>query len=246
MNSVLAYPQSLPSAPIVHRPTTDWPAGVLTREQMNRALDELSFRFVVASRMARAPVLDFGCGEGLAAAAALTRGAHVYAIDPDEGAIRRLLAGVPSQQHCRLRTRVASLLGTGFKGVYFDAIHAARVLQDFDGVGVESVLKKFHRWLHPNGRLFISALTPIGAFWNPFTREYQRRCELGERWPGYIEDVAQFAGHEGDTRAIHLLDEATLRHELEAAGFAIDEIRCAPLAWDNTQISCAAIARRRP
>jgi len=227
------------------RTTAPRPSG-LTRKALNRALDELSLKFVIASRTAKAPVLDFGCGEGVATVAALARGAHVCAVDSDEADIARLLARVPSQQHRRLRARAGSLLEIDFKGVPFDSIHAARVLQEFDGTGVERLLQKFFRWLYPDGRLFISTLTPRGEFWNAFGREFLRRRVQGARWPGYIEEVSQFTGNDSDAMALHLIDRETLRRELHTAGFAIEEIRCLPLPWDDTQVYCAAIARCRP
>jgi SAM-dependent methyltransferase len=220
-----------------------FPVSPLQRERLNRALDEVSLKFVIASRTARAPVMDFGCGEGIATQAALARGAHVCAVDEDEVSIERLLARVPSQQHRRLRARAGNLLATDFKSVPFDAIHVARVLQEFDGGSIERVLKKFYRWLYPNGRLFLSALTPLGDYWAAFEEEYLRRCAQGVRWPGYLEDGSAFTGQLMDARPIHLLDENTLRRELTTAGFEIDEMRCLPLPWDDTQICCAVIAR---
>src|SRR5690349_2778392 len=85
------------------------PANPLERERLNRALDEVSLKFVIASRTARAPVMDFGCGEGLATQAALARGAHVWALEEDDASLERLLARVPSQQHRRLRARIGNL-----------------------------------------------------------------------------------------------------------------------------------------
>lgn len=124
------------------------------------ALDELSLSFVIASRNAIQPVLDFGCSDGLATVAALSRGAHVIAIDPDESAIQHLLARVPSQHHRRLRARVGDLQRAEFEENSFGAIHAARVLQAFDVDAVENTLRKFFRWLHPGGRLYVSVPVP--------------------------------------------------------------------------------------
>jgi len=241
MNTALAHlePLGVPSTCELTGPR--WNA----RARLHRALDEVSLNFVIASRTARAPVLDFGCGEGLATLAALARGASVFALDEDEEAVRHLLTRVPSQQHPRLRARVGSLLATDFKGVHFDALHAARILHEFDGAAVERVLKKFYRWLYPNGRLFLSALAPSGAYWRAFEGEYLKRCAGGARWPGYVEQASPLTGHPGDARAVHLLDEATLRRELEAVGFQIEQSRCLPLPWDDDQISCAVIARCR-
>jgi len=243
MSAILARRELRPRLPIAHLDSSEVPARAWTRASMNRALDELSLKFVIASRSARAPVMDFGCGDGLVTAAALARGAHVCALDSDEAATRRLLARVPVQQHPRLRVWAGSLLGTDFKAAHFGAIHAARVLQEFDGAGVESVLRKFFRWLYPNGRLYVSALTPIGEFWDGFESEFRRRCAQGEHWPGHIDDVSKYTRNARDSMPVHLLDESTLRRALKAAGFVIETIRCLPLPWDDTQIACAAIAR---
>lgn len=208
-----------------------------------RALDALSLQFVISSRNAQEPVLDFGCGEGLATAAALARGAHVCALDPDEVAIRQLLARIPSQHHRRLRARVGSLLGSSFKELHFDAVLAGLVLQELDGGEVEEVFQKFLRWLHPCGRLFLSALTPMGSYWQPVRKEFTRRASSGVRWPGYIENVFSVMPDQNQAISVHLFDEATLRRELESAGFEIERMYCYPLPWDAAQISCAVVAR---
>ena len=57
------------------------PPALLHRRQ---SLDELSLRFVISSHRAKRPLLDFGCGDGLATQAALALGAHVCAVDCDE------------------------------------------------------------------------------------------------------------------------------------------------------------------
>jgi SAM-dependent methyltransferase len=211
-----------------------------------RALDALSLQFVISSRTAKGPVLDFGCGEGVATAAALARGAHVYALDPDEVAIARLLTRVPSEHHRRLRARVASLRGTDFGDVHFEAVLAALVLQELDGPEVQAVLKRLFRWLQPQGRLFLSALTPLGSFWRPFRDEYAVRVSQRVRWPGHIEDVSCFIGEQGKLTSIHLFDESTLSRELEAAGFAIEAMHSYLLPWDETQVCCAVSASCAP
>src|SRR5690349_21017674 len=71
------------------------PLEAFTHDRTERTLDPLSLKFVIASRTARGPVLDFGCGEGKATIAALARGARVCAVDPEESRISRLLREVP-------------------------------------------------------------------------------------------------------------------------------------------------------
>lgn len=230
----------------VFEAATDRPVSVLARKWMHSALDELSLKFVIASRTARQPVLDFGCGDGLATAAALARGAQVVAVDPDRQSIEQLLARIPSQYHRRLRARVGRLADFEFKGAHFGAVHASRVLQELDGEHLERTLQRFLRWLYPEGRLYLSVLTPDGPFWSPLGEQIVQKGRDGERWPGYIVDVSHFTGERGDARPVHLLDEYTLRRELDLAGFVIEELRSHPLAWESSQVCCSVIARCGP
>jgi SAM-dependent methyltransferase len=213
---------------------------------MSPALDELSLKFAVTTRSARRAALDVGCGDGLATAAALARGGHVLAIDPDQTALRKLLVRVPSQHYRRLNVRVGTLPELDFKLAQFAAVHAARVLHLLDPGDLQATLQKFFRWLYPDGKLFLSVLTPAGRCWHPFHAEYFRRRMAQERWPGFIRHPAHFLPHwTGPDTPIHLIDEPLLAREIEAAGFAIDDIHRYTLPWDSDQICCACIARCR-
>jgi SAM-dependent methyltransferase len=215
-------------------------------QSMSPRLDELSLKFAIHARSERGLALDMGCGEGIATLAALARGGRMVAVDPDAQQIQRLLLRVPAEQRGRLRLVVDQLPRVDFKITKFSAVHAAHVLHLLDGEAIERSLRKFARWLHPDGRLFLSVLTPKGAFWDPFQSEYERRRAEGVRWPGYMDHSWAPAGHLlGNAPAIHLLDEHTLSRELQAAGFVVEESSSYPLPWDSTQICCALIARCR-
>jgi hypothetical protein len=169
------------------------------------------------------------------------------AVDPEHTSIRQLLARIPPEQHPRVKVRVGSLPSVDFKIAGFAAVHAARVLHFLDGAAVERSLRKFFRWLYPDGKLFLSALTPMGAFWKPFQPTFARRTAAGLKWPGYIDEVSDFfPGLDPGATSVHLLDERILRRELEAAGFVIEEVRCYPLPWDRGQMCCSILARCGP
>jgi SAM-dependent methyltransferase len=121
------------------------------------ALDHLSLSFVIWAQEAGATSLDVGCGDGIATLALLARGGHVVAVDPDAAALHRLIERAPAEQCRRLRVRMGNLPNLDFKVAHFAAIHAARVLHLLDPVAAEQSLRKFYRWLSPEGRLFISA-----------------------------------------------------------------------------------------
>lgn len=234
--------QGRPSSSLRRRP-----ARVFPPLRMSPALDPLSIRFATHARISKSDVLDLGCGTGIATVAALARGAHVMAIDPDAVALRELLARVPKQQYPRLQVRVGSLPELNFKLAHFSAVHVSRVLHVLDGDGLRQSFASFFRWLYPEGKLYISAFSPVGSFWRPFEAEYLRRLELGDPWPGFIECASDYFPHwdDGDS-PVHLLEGRVLRRELEAAGFVIEEMNCARLAWDPEQACCEVIAHCGP
>jgi len=223
------------------------PMRVFPPVRMSPALDPLSIRFAAHARVSKSDVLDVGCGSGIATIAALARGAHVMAIDPDEDSLRELLSRVPPVQYPRLKMRVSRLPELNFKFAHFSAVHASRVLHVLDGEGIRHTFANFFRWLYPEGKLYISTLSPAGPFWQPFEAEYSRRVKARDPWPGYIDCVPEFFPEWADeTDAVHLLDGRVLRRELEAAGFVVEALNCERLAWDPDQACVEVIARCGP
>ncbi len=108
-----------------------------------------------------------------------------------------------------------------------------RVLHALDGAAIQQSLRKFYRWLYPDGKLFLSALTPRAAICRPLWKEFVRRQAAGAPWPGHFGT---------DPQPFHLLDERILRRELESAGFLIEEAGCYALPWDRDQMCCAVVA----
>jgi SAM-dependent methyltransferase len=213
---------------------------------MSPALDELSLKFAMWAGQSGKTCLDIGCGAGLASVAALARGGRVVAVDPDPLLIQRLRARVPVQQSARLAVRIAGLPELEFKESGFAGVHVSRVLHTLDGPAIQTSLAKFFSWLYPHGRLFVSALTPLGSFWQPFHPEFLRRVTTGAPWPGYIEDLSQF--HITRERGVpcHLLDENVLGREMQTAGFVIETTLRYSLPWEPEQICCSMIARCAP
>ena len=216
-------------------------------DRMSPALDELSMQFALFARTAPGDLLDMGCGDGIATAAALMRGGRVCAVDPDEAALHHLLARVPPVYAPHLRVHVGALPGVNFKFPRFSAIHAARVLHFLDPLALQRALQKFFHWLSPNGKLFLSTLTSAGEYWEFAESEIIQRKLAQDPWPGYIVDVRRLRPHwDGSCDAIHLLDEPILRRELAAAGFEVEHVSSYPLPWDGDQMCCAVVARCAP
>ncbi len=213
---------------------------------MSPLLDDLSLKFAMWAGQTGKTCLDVGCGTGLASAAALSRGGRIVAADPDPALLQQLLARVPVQQYARLAVRNAGLPELDFKQSGFAGVHVARVLHVLDGPAIRESMTKFFRWLYPHGRLFVSALTPLGSFWQRFHPEFIRRATAGNEWPGYIEDLSQF--HVTSRKGIpcHLLDEKLLSREMQTAGFVIESTLRYCLPWEPEQICCSVIARCVP
>lgn len=215
-------------------------------DRMSPALDDLSMRFAIFARDAPSDVLDIGAGDGIATAAALTRGARVCAVDPDQAALQLLMTRVPPVHAPSLRLRVASLPTMNFKFPHFSAIHVARVFHLLDPPALQASLQKFFNWLYPDGKLFLSTLTSGGDYWHfAETEIFRKKLEL-DPWPGYFENIRYLRpSWEGLSDSVHLLDEPILRRELEAAGFEIEYAHAYPLPWDTDQMCCAVVARCR-
>jgi ubiquinone/menaquinone biosynthesis C-methylase UbiE len=213
---------------------------------MSPVLDDLSLKFAMWAGQTGKACLDVGCGAGIAAVAALARGGRIVAADPDPALLQQLLARVPVQQYARLAVRTAALPELDFKQCGFAGVHVARVLHVLDGRAIRLSLAKFFRWLYPHGKLFVSALTPLGSFWHRFQPEFIRRATAGSEWPGYIEDLSQYHFTARKGVPCHLLDENLLSREMQTAGFVIESTLRYSLPWEPEQICCSVIARCAP
>jgi len=202
-------------ADAVHQNLTRRAAPIEVRPSMGPVLDPLALQFVIWAQGAATPALDIGCGDGIATRALLARGGHVVAVDPDATALHRLVEQVPTEQCRRLKVRLGRLPDIDFKLANFSAIHAAHVLHLLDPVSLEPSLRKFYRWLYPEGKLFVSVPTAMATCHAPRMHSQQR--------------------------AFHPT-EVTLRRLVSEAGFLIEE-STTYLPWGGIQACCALIAR---
>jgi SAM-dependent methyltransferase len=214
--------------------------------RMSRSLDALSLAFALHARSSARETLDIGCGDGIATAAAIERGGYVLAVDPEAAFLTRVRERVPTERHARLHTQIGALPGVDFASSRFAAVHAAYVFQLLAGSDIERSLGKIYQWLQPGGKVFISAISPAGARWRAFQQEFELQRAAASRWPGYIDDVRRVlsALDASASGFIHLLDEETLRGELAAAGFVVEEVSSCALPWDDDQVGCRIVGRR--
>jgi hypothetical protein len=92
---------------------------------------------------------------------------------------------------------------------------------------IRATLKKMHRWLRPEGRLYLVVDTPYSGFWFRNAPEYEKRKAAGEEWPGLIEDIAPYhpSGQcpPGMLPYLNPMDPDILVRECEGAGFEVEE-----------------------
>ena len=137
---------------------------------MSPSLDALSLKFVLFARSVRLETLDAGCGDGIAAAAAIERGGYVVALDPESSHLERLRARVPVDQHARLHTIQGRLPTVDFDGERFAGVHAAHLLQHLSDDERARSLRKIHGWLKAHGSLFLSVVDRSAERWELLVR----------------------------------------------------------------------------
>jgi SAM-dependent methyltransferase len=185
-------------------------------------LSPLSQAFVAfaAEQEPGGAVLDIGGAPGIVTAAALARGANVFANDLDAALFTAL---VP---HPNLRIAAGRFpRELHFDPRALDAVHASNVFHFLTGNQLDAGLRAIANWLRPGGRLFVQTSTPYQAPFAAFIPEYERRLAAGIEWPGWLAKAGEFASHRqmGQMpRSIHLLDHVVLARAATAAGLAVD------------------------
>ncbi|HEY0191658.1 MAG TPA: alpha/beta fold hydrolase, partial [Kofleriaceae bacterium] len=170
-------------------------------------------------------VLDLGCAYGIAAIAALERGARVVALDMEQRHLDILGQRVTPEARARLTLVRGVLPDVDFADGRFAAVHASRVIHFLSPDDVRGVLRKMYRWLAPGGRLFLSSDSPYFGYWATRSDDYDARRRAGDPWPGYIADVSRYFDPRdvaGGPPLINALDPEVLDRECRAAGFVVE------------------------
>src|SRR5262249_49192272 len=93
------------------------------------------------------------------------------------------------------------------------------------GAAIELSAKRLFDWLAPSGKVFIVAETPFIKPLKDFIPIYQKRRECGDPWPGWIENVLEYApaDRKGDVpNSMNMLDSEVLTRVFAGAGFVIE------------------------
>ena len=205
-------------------------ASVVTSNSLGRTttlLNEVNKLFVSFSENAQLPVLDIGCAFGVAAHAALEKGATVIANDVDQIHLDHVESEVPEEHRDRLKT----ILGAFPSELEFDenslsAVHASNLLNFLKGSDIELGAAKIYRWLAPGGKLFIISGTPYANNISGFIDEYESRKASGVYWPGECHELKKISNDATISELpdfLHLLDGEVLQRTFEGAGFLVEK-----------------------
>lgn len=195
------------------------------------APDPLSRHFIRFAATCGAEVLDFGCAYGVATLPALEAGARVCACDMDLRHLEVLESLVDPSHRARLSCKCGTAPEVDFEDQRFGAILSSRVFHFLKGDEVDTTLAKMHRWLRPNGKLFLIVDTPYGGVLRRCAPDYLRRKEQGERWPGFIADCASYmpiGWKDVDPPFINLMDPDILSDACRRAGFQVEQATYMP------------------
>lgn len=216
-------------------PHEQWEEGIIkTKNQMGIMTIEFSpptKAFIEYCREASNPVLDIGCAYGLSSLAALRAGAFVYACDLEKEHLTTLTAMADKEGLANLKTFTASFPDElEFEPDSLSAVHLSMIIHFLPAEVSLRGLKKCHQWLMPGGKLFIGNMTPYhGVFDNdPLLKEYQRRVEQGEEWPGeikqhdFLKDKETWQDSLPDTA--HFFMKESMEKLATLAGFRVEQL----------------------
>jgi SAM-dependent methyltransferase len=190
---------------------------------------EINLAFADFAASCSNPVLDLGAGFGAATVAALKRGANVVANDLDNAHLEILEASVPTE----LRDRLKVVLGRfpselSFPDSSLGAIHASNVLHFLSLTDIEVGLDLMHKWLVPNGKVFVMSSSPYAQNFKSFIPVFEQRKNAGIRWPGWIEDLTLYSSHptlQHLPSSLNVFDADVLSTAFKSHGFFVEIAR---------------------
>ncbi len=100
----------------------------------------------------------------------------------------------------------------------------SRVLHFFDGPQIERSAALLFAVLEDGGKVFATVDSSVFLDEPPLRREYEKRTQAGERWPGYFANVGEIHPHRGPMMpdAVHCLSPDILSRSFSDAGFVIE------------------------
>ncbi|MFI4918733.1 MAG: NAD(+) diphosphatase [Legionellales bacterium] len=209
----------------------EWEQGLIKTENamgvMFKELSPSAASFVQFAKYAQYPLLDIGAAFGSATIPALENGATVIACDLSGKHLQILRQSVDNPLIGNLTTLTAAFpYELNFESESLSGILISNVLHFMDGETIVHGLNQCWQWLQPNGKLFITVMTPHLSFYHQFLPEYEKRVEEGCEWPGIFNPrlVASEKWQDNLPEFVHLFELEVIKKMVEQAGFTIETI----------------------
>ena len=175
------------------------------------------------------PMLEIGTAYGYTTRAALLNGATIIANDLDHRHLAILYQQTPKELLNHLYLKPGAFpeevnFPTGSLG----AVLMCRVAHFFSPEQLVSGLNKISNWLIPGGKLFFVSITPTHRLLNDeFMPIYKQRLEMGEKWPGIINNMKELNPLEAENFPdfFNVFDEYIIKNLLPEFGFSIEEMQ---------------------
>lgn len=184
--------------------------------------------FLNALTFNSAQVLDIGAAYGFLTLEALQRGAFVTANDIDAQHLKILQQNIPPELQKRLAIKQGYFpTSLDFPAESFDFVLISQVLHFLPGDQIIEGLTQAFKWLKPQGKIFIVAVSPYTSVLKGFLPLFEARKKAGEQWPGFIKDISLYCDNEeilqNNPPLINFLDEDVLKNACEQIGFRVED-----------------------
>lgn len=193
-------------------------------------LDPYSKEFIEFASKTSGKVVDIGACYGVATLPALAAGAkRIVATDNEPRHLEILRSRVAAKDQDKLECVIGSLPdGLSFENESISAILCSRVLHLLKEDEIEVSLRHMYNWLEQNGRIYLINDTPYVKYndrlLTDFLPLYEKKKQLGVRWPGYISNLHDYLHPEYrfmSPEFVTLIDVDTMVAACERCGFAI-------------------------
>ncbi len=137
-------------------------------------------------------VLDIGCSYGVQIFPLLHKGAEVVANDSDAFSLQALANSLKPEDHKKVQISYGKFPEeTDFPADYFDAVTMYYIIHYMKPEEIRSSFKKIYEILKPNGKIYITTLTPYCGNFEWYTERALLNQKAGHEWPGEIVDRAR-------------------------------------------------------
>ena len=193
---------------------------------LSEVLDDVTIQFIDYSKYAKLPVLEIGAAYGVVYLECLRNGATVIANDIDENHLK-----VIYEKSSEIDRKKLILIPSDFEDISLlegslSAVLCCRVIHFFDPDKLMRCVRKTYSCFENGGKAFFTVESPYLKNWNGFSKEFEKRKELGDRFAGYVRTRDYINNGEiADNlpEFMHFFDEEILSNIFKTYGFKIEK-----------------------